>query len=74
MNLGVSFAPLVPSGILWAAFAVAFVAAFLLVAVGNRGAILRAVALALLVLALANPSFTREDREPLSSVAAIVVD
>jgi hypothetical protein len=74
LNLGVAFAPLVPFEILWAAFAVAFVASFLLVAVGNRGAILRAVALGLLVLALANPSFTREDREPLSSVAAIVVD
>ena len=35
---------------------------------------MRALALALLVLALANPSFTREDREPLSSVVAVVVD
>src|SRR4029077_1680853 len=34
----------------------------------------RAVALALFVLALANPSVTREDREPLTSVAAVVVD
>jgi hypothetical protein len=31
-------------------------------------------ALALILLALANPSFTREDREPLSSVAAVVID
>jgi hypothetical protein len=31
-------------------------------------------ALALIALALANPSFTREDREPLSSVAVVVVD
>jgi hypothetical protein len=35
---------------------------------------LRLVALGLLLLALANPSFTREEREPLSSVAAVVVD
>src|SRR6202140_3556536 len=48
--------------------------AALLLAVRNRGALLRAGALALLVLALANPSFTREDREPLSSVAVVVVD
>ena len=34
----------------------------------------RVAALALILLALANPSFTREDREPLSSVAAVVVD
>ena len=35
---------------------------------------MRAVALALFVLALANPSFTREDRDPLTSVAVVVVD
>ena len=35
---------------------------------------MRVVALALILLALANPSFTREDREPLSSVAAVVID
>ena len=40
----------------------------------SRGGAVRALALALMVLALANPSFTREDREPLSSVAAVVVD
>jgi hypothetical protein len=34
----------------------------------------RAIALALGVLALANPSLTREDREPLPVVAAIVLD
>src|SRR5207253_272955 len=35
---------------------------------------MRTLALALFVLALANPSITREDREPLTSVAAVVVD
>ena len=39
-----------------------------------RGAAVRVAALALILLALANPSFTREDREPLSSVAAVVID
>ena len=39
-----------------------------------RGAAVRVAALALILLALANPSFTREEREPLSSVAAVVVD
>src|SRR4051812_25380629 len=28
----------------------------------------------MMVLALANPSFTREDREPLSSVVAVIID
>jgi len=39
-----------------------------------RGAAVRVTALVLILLALANPSFTREDREPLSSVAAVVID
>ena len=40
----------------------------------SRGAAVRAIALALAVLALANPSFTKEDREPLTSVVVVVVD
>ena len=74
MNFGVSFSPLVPAYMVWAAAAVAFAIALLLVLGRSRGALARAVALALFVLALANPSVTREDREPLTSVAAVVVD
>jgi hypothetical protein len=36
--------------------------------------LVRAVALAFVALALANPSFTREDREGLPSVAVVVID
>jgi hypothetical protein len=74
LNLGIAFAPLVPPYLFWAALAVAVAIAALLIFARSRGAFLRATALALLVLALANPSFTREDREPLSSVAAVVID
>ena len=74
MGFGISFAPLVPVEVLWAAVACAVAIAGLLLALRNRGAVLRAGALALLVLALANPSLTREDREPLTSVAVVVVD
>ena len=74
MNLGISFAPLVPDYVLWAGVAVAVLVAALLLLARNRGAIVRSFALACLLLALANPSFTREDREPLSSVVAVVVD
>ena len=74
MNLGLSFAPLVSTQILWAAIAAAVVLALLLFVSRSRGATIRAVGLALIVLALANPSFTREDRDPLSSVAVVVVD
>ena len=74
MNFGISFAPLVPPYVLWAALAVATVVAVLLFLARGRGALLRALALALIIAALANPSFTREDREPLPSVAVLVVD
>ncbi len=74
MGFGITFSPLVPTEVLWAAVAVAALAAALLLAVRNRGALVRAVALALTVFALANPSLTREDREPLPSVVAVVVD
>jgi hypothetical protein len=74
MNLGVSFAPLVPAYVVWAAFAAAMLISLLLLLARTRGAPMRAVALALLVLALANPSLTREDRDPIPSVVAVVVD
>jgi hypothetical protein len=74
VGFGLAFSPLVPDSVLWTAAAVALVLAVLLVAVRSRGAFVRSLALALMVLALANPSFTREDREPLSSVVTVVVD
>lgn len=74
MNLGVAFAPLVPEYVVWTAFGVAVVISILLLVVRSRGAAMRALAMAMMVLALANPSFTREDREPIPSVAAVIVD
>jgi hypothetical protein len=74
MNYGITFAPLVPSVVLWTAVAAVAVIAALLLLGRPRGAPLRILALVLILLALANPSFTREDREPLSSVAAVVID
>ena len=74
MNLGISFSPLVPAYMVWAAAAIAFVLSLLLVLARARAALVRTIALALFVLALANPSITREDREPLTSVAAVVID
>src|SRR5258705_6550341 len=58
----------------WTAVAVAFALSLLLVFARTRAGVVRAIALALFVLALANPSITREDRDPLTSVAAVVVD
>jgi hypothetical protein len=74
VGFGISFAPLVPSYVLWGAVTLALLLAALLGFVRSRGWVVRALALAMMVLALANPSFTREDREPLSSVVTVVVD
>ena len=74
MNLGVSFAPLVPAYVVWTTFGLAALISVVLLLARSRGAVLRAVALALMVLALANPSLTREDRDPIPSVAAVIVD
>jgi len=74
MTYGIAFAPLVPVAVLWFGLAAIVVIAAVLLIARARGAALRIAALALILLALANPSFTREEREPLTSVAAVVVD
>jgi hypothetical protein len=74
MNYGIAFTPLVPTLVLWIGLAAIVAIAALLLLGRSRGAMVRVAALALILLALTNPSFTREDREPLSSVAAVVID
>ncbi|MCR6732980.1 MAG: hypothetical protein NVV83_02260 [Afipia sp.] len=74
MQYGIAFAPLVPTLVLWLGLAAIVVIAAVLLFARARGAAVRVAALALILLALANPSFTREEREPLSSVAAVVID
>jgi hypothetical protein len=74
VNFGITFDPLVSMPILIGAVVIALVAALLPLVSRTRGALVRALALILGVLALANPSFTREDREPLPIVAALVLD
>jgi len=74
LNLGVAFAPLISTPLLWAALILACALAILLFVTRSHGAVIRALALGLIVLALANPSLTREDRDPLSSVAVVIVD
>jgi hypothetical protein len=74
MQYGLAFAPLVPALVLWIALGAIIVIAAVLLFARARGAAVRVAALSLILLALANPSFTREDREPLSSVAAVVID
>ena len=74
MNISIAFAPLVATQILWAVIAAAALFALVLFISRSRGAPVRTLALALIALSLGNPSFTREDRDPLTSVAVVVVD
>jgi hypothetical protein len=74
MNLGIAFEPLISLPLLLGAAVVAALVATLLLFSRSRGAVTRAIALALGVIALANPSLTREDRDPLTSVVAVVLD
>jgi hypothetical protein len=73
-SFALSFQPLVPV----VALAGLGVLALLLAVVGlvgrRRGTVLRAGAAALLLLALADPSLVRENREPLKDVVAVVID
>ncbi|HXY90574.1 MAG TPA: hypothetical protein VEH75_08135 [Xanthobacteraceae bacterium] len=74
MGYGFTFDPLLSPPLLIAAGIGALIVVALLALSRSRGAYVRAAAFALALLALANPSFTREDREPLSSVVAVVID
>ncbi len=68
------FQPLIP----WPFIAVLALAAVLLSTLGFwrgvRGATFRTAALAALILAVANPVFFQEEREPLSTIVGVVVD
>ena len=74
MSFGLAFSPLVPIEYVWVGAALAAIIGALLLFVRARGWPVRMLALALMVLALANPSLTREDRDQLTSVAVVVVD
>src|SRR4030081_2418234 len=74
MQYGIAFTPLVPSLVLWLAVAAIAVIAALLLLGRARGAAVRVTALALIVLGLAYAALTREGRQPVSSVAAVVID
>jgi hypothetical protein len=74
MNLNIAFAPLVSFWPLIAFGTVSLIAIVALAFTRPRGGLLRGIAIALLFLAVANPSLTREDRESLTNVLAVVVD
>lgn len=72
--LSVSFSPLVPIYALWAVGAVAALLSVLALLSRGPVAILRAMALGLVLLALANPALVQEEREKVKDIVAVVVD
>ena len=74
MQTLISFSPLVPFAVVAALLAVAILVVLLAIWRGLSGWWLRALAFAVLLLALANPVLRQLDRDPLSDVVFIVVD
>ena len=73
-NWSIDFAPMVPGAMFWAAVVLAAALVVLLLIRRSRGASLRALSLAALLLALANPTLRQEERESLANIAIVVVD
>ena len=74
MNWSITFIPFVPWPVLWVVAAVGAVLIALLFWRARRGAAMRLLAFAALLLALANPHLKQEDREPLNDIVTVVVD
>jgi hypothetical protein len=74
MRWSIEFLPFVSWPVIWALAASGVVLFALLLWRARRGALLRALAYAMLLLAIANPHLKQEDREPLNDVLAVVVD
>jgi len=74
MNWMIEFSPLLPRGILIAMACAGAFLALLLAWNRTHGALLRAGALVLLILALANPSLRQEQREPLANIVIVAID
>jgi hypothetical protein len=70
----IAFSPLVAPWLLAVMAAAGAIAVALALWARRPGAWLRAVGIALVLLALGDPSFVREDREPLKDTVALVLD
>ncbi len=70
----IDFAPMLPMPLYWVAVAVTALLVLVLLYRGARGALLRALALAALLFALANPTLRQEEKESLGNVAIVVMD
>ena len=70
----ISFDPLLGWPLMWALLALCVLAYAAYLYWRGRAWLMRAAVLTVLVAALANPAYVREERDPLPSVAAIIVD
>ena len=73
-DLTLSFSPLLPWPVLAALGVVAIGVLLFSLRAGRRGAALRLLALSLLLLALADPSLIREQRDPQKSIVLVGLD
>jgi hypothetical protein len=69
-----AFDPLTPWPLLWGLAAVALALWVVYVVLRGRAWLMRALGLSILALALANPIWVQEEREPLKDIVALVVD
>ncbi len=74
MNWHVAFQPFFGLPVFAALAAVAAALALLVIYHHRRGWLLRVAALALVIAALANPIVSREQRQPVSDIAAVIID
>ncbi len=73
-NWSLDFSLMVPPPLFWAGVALAVLLVIVLLVRRTRGALLRALSLAALLLALANPTLRQEERESLANIAIVVMD
>jgi hypothetical protein len=73
-NWSLDFSLMVPPPLFWAGVALAVLLVLILLVRRTRGALLRALSLAALLLALANPTLRQEERESLANIAIVVID
>ena len=74
MNWSIDFSPMLPLPLFWVAVVLASALVGMMFYRRQRGAPYRALALATLLAALANPTLREEQRESLANVAIVVLD
>lgn len=73
-NWSMDFSPMLPGPIYWVAVALAVILVGVMLYRRTRGALFRGLALAAMMLALANPTLREEERENLGNIVIVVED